>query len=125
MAGLCNHRLSRIATQNSHTHIRCYSSNRLRGRVAIITGSSSGLGRAIALRYAAEGARVVCADLQPEVTKHDTIDTATHDLIAEKGGRSMFVSTNVGDEVSVQNLIKSAAQEFGKVDMYVDKISNA
>jgi NAD(P)-dependent dehydrogenase (short-subunit alcohol dehydrogenase family) len=108
--------------QTAHARIRHYSSGRLRDRVAIVTGSSSGLGRAIALRYAAEGACVVCADLGPGVTKDGSDDTATHDLISEKGGKSVFVSTDVGVEKSVQGLIEAATQEFGKLDMYAIRV---
>jgi NAD(P)-dependent dehydrogenase (short-subunit alcohol dehydrogenase family) len=74
------------------------------------------------LRYAAEGAHVVCSDLRPGTTKDGSEVTATHNLISEKGGRSIFVSADVGDEKSVQGLVKAATQEFGRLDMYVNRI---
>lgn len=95
------------------------SSRRLQGRIAVITGASSGLGRAIALAYAAEGAKVVCADLDPVAKIHmDQGDTkATHDVIKERGGTSTFVKCDVGESHSVEHLIEQAVQEYGRLDM--------
>jgi NAD(P)-dependent dehydrogenase (short-subunit alcohol dehydrogenase family) len=114
MAVLLSHRFSRIPT----SHLRFYSSGRLQNRVAIVTGSSSGLGRAIALRYASEGAHIVCADLGPEITKVGSDETATHTLIKERGGQGIFTNTDVSDENDVQALVQAAVQEYGRVDMY-------
>lgn len=92
---------------------------RLQGRKAIVTGSSSGLGRAIALAYAKEGAAVMCADLQPEA-RADTgkeYPIPTHELIIKQGGKARFVKTNVTDEEQVKALIKNTVEEFGRLDM--------
>lgn len=95
------------------------SSQRLLDKIAIITGASSGLGRAIALAYATHGAAVVCADLQPiaEVHVKEGDVKATHELILESGGRSLFVQCDVRDSQSVQSLIAKAVEVYGKLDM--------
>lgn len=94
------------------------SSRRLHDKVAIITGASSGLGRAIALRYGLEGAKVVCADLTPTARSQEEAAITTHDLVIENGGDSIFVATDVGDAVQMENLVKVAVQTHGRIDMY-------
>ncbi len=103
---------------NGSTHTS-QGSNRLLNKVAIVTGSSSGLGRAITLAYAREGAHVVCADLQPtaKVEIRDEATKSTHEVVREKGGKSVFVETDVGDSGSVRDLVDAAVKEFGRVDM--------
>ena len=93
---------------------------RLENKVAIITGSSSGIGRAIALRYAREGAKVVCADLAPESRAKDPDEHVgpTHEVIRQAGGEAIFQQTDVGDSSQVEGLVKSAVEEFGRLDMY-------
>ena len=93
-------------------------SQRLKGKVAIVTGASSGVGRAISLRYAEEGAYVVCADLNQlsRSAAGETVE-ATHDMINTKGGRSISVKVDVGDSQSVQDMIQAAVKEFGRVDV--------
>ncbi|CAG8974525.1 hypothetical protein HYALB_00005795 [Hymenoscyphus albidus] len=93
---------------------------RLNNKVSIVTGSSSGLGRAIALEYSKEGAFVVCADLRPnarpEIPEESVINT--HDLINQTKGRAIFVTVDVGIAEQVEALVKAAVWEFGRVDMY-------
>ena len=110
-------RIGRQFATKMCTQSRPLSARRLQDRVAVITGASSGLGRAIALRYAIEGARIVCADLQPNIAIKGAEDIATHELVQEWGGHSIFVKTDVCDEKSMQSLILAAVQKFGRVDM--------
>ncbi|KZN89926.1 Glucose 1-dehydrogenase [Penicillium chrysogenum] len=91
---------------------------RLQEKVAIVTGSSSGLGRAIAIRYAQEGAKVVCADLVPTARSQEEVGITTHDLVIRDGGEATFVRTDVGDATQMENLVQVAVREYGRVDMY-------
>ena len=71
----------------------------IRGRVAIVTGSSSGNGRAIAIALAAAGASVVCSDLVPEVRAggYENSAVPTHELIS-KTGMAMFKKADASSE---------------------------
>jgi NAD(P)-dependent dehydrogenase (short-subunit alcohol dehydrogenase family) len=79
---------------------------RLDGKAAVITGAGSGIGLATARRFAAEGARVVCADLDAD---------AGEKAAAEAGG--LFVAVDVADEEQVRALFDRAAAEYGRVDV--------
>lgn len=96
------------------------SGGRLQGKVRIITGSSSGLGRAIALAYSREGGHLVCTDLQPAARKIKSEETVidTDELIRQNGGRAIFVKTDVGIANEMKMLVDKAAAEFGRVDVY-------
>ena len=95
------------------------SAQRLLDKVAVITGASSGLGRAIALTYASHGAYVVCADLRPvaDVLVKEEDAKATHQVIKGNGGRSLFVECDVRDSQSVQNLVALTVEVYGRLDM--------
>lgn len=95
-------------------------SPRLAGRVAIVTGSSSGLGRASALRFAKERSIVVCADLHP-VSKADAayeLQVATHDVInSEESGIATYIKTDVREEDQVRDLVAKTVTQYGRLDM--------
>jgi NAD(P)-dependent dehydrogenase (short-subunit alcohol dehydrogenase family) len=96
---------------------------RLAGKVAVVTGSSSGIGRAVCLHYATEGALLVCADLQPN-TLYDSSDSetrgTTHDRITLSGGRAIFVQTDVTQPSQVEQLVAAAVREYGRLDIMVN-----
>jgi NAD(P)-dependent dehydrogenase (short-subunit alcohol dehydrogenase family) len=97
--------------------------NQLQGQVAIVTGSSSGNGRAIALILSNAGATVVCADQQknarPEGYERD-LQIDTDDLIRQRGGTARYVQANVGKAPEVENLIARTVLEFGRLDILVN-----
>ena len=82
---------------------------RLEGRSTIVTGAASGIGRATARLFAAEGARVVCFD------KADTVHE-TRDLITAAGGTALSVTGDAGDEADVKALIDLAVASWGGLD---------
>lgn len=97
---------------------------RLLNKVAIVTGASSGLGRAIALAYAEHGTRlVVCADLRPNPCP-GIIDEEipTHELILNRhgSGRAAFKKTDVGNSRDIEECVRKAVElGKGRLDMQV------
>lgn len=83
---------------------------RLKDKVAVITGGATGIGRACAARFAAEGAKVVLCDL--DVAKGEE----AAEEIQAAGGDALFVSCDVGDKSQVEALIQSAVAAFGRLD---------
>ena len=84
---------------------------RLPGKVAIITGGGSGIGRATALLFAREGAAVVVGDLNHETAQ------ATVSAIQAEGGTACAVRVNVTQAAEVEQLIASAVREYGRLDI--------
>jgi meso-butanediol dehydrogenase / (S,S)-butanediol dehydrogenase / diacetyl reductase len=82
---------------------------RLKDRVAVITGSGGGIGRAAAIEFAREGASVVVADIQPQAA------LGTVERIQELGGRAHAVETDVANPESVRNLVRETLRVFSKV----------
>jgi 3-oxoacyl-[acyl-carrier protein] reductase len=83
----------------------------LAGRVAIVTGASSGIGRACAVRFADEGARVVgCARRLPEL----------HEMVSEveaSGGEAIAVGCDVASEEAIDRVVATAIERYGKIDI--------
>jgi len=84
---------------------------KLDGKVAVITGASSGIGRSTAKRFAGEGAAIVIADLNSEGGE------ATVRECRENGGRAVFQKTDVSGEAEVKAAVDRAVKEFGGLDI--------
>src|SRR5687767_3926110 len=80
------------------------------GKVALVTGGSSGIGRASALAFAREGAKVVVAD----VTVEEGEETAA--LVKKTGGEAIFVKADVAKAVEVEALINKTVDTYGRLD---------
>ncbi len=93
---------------------------RLNGKVIVVTGSSSGFGRAIAKAFATEGAMIVCGDIRrkarPEGYEKD-ISVPTDEAIRQSGGESIYVPCDVTKEVEVKALIEAAVRRYGGLDV--------
>lgn len=87
---------------------------KLKGKSVIVTGAGTGIGRAIALLFASEGASVVCASL------HESSCGKTADEIISKGGEAIAVPTQVTDPQSVTSLVKTTVQHYGKIDILIN-----
>lgn len=85
--------------------------DRLKDKVAIITGSGSGIGRASARMFAAEGAIVVVADILGA-----TAQDVAHEIEAA-GGRALPVTVDVGDEDQLKAMVDTTMAEFGRIDV--------
>src|ERR1051325_656089 len=86
----------------------------LEGKVAIVTGAGQGIGRAVAKGLAAEGAKVVIAELNAENGMRVAGD------IERAGNTAIAVSTDVSDEASVANLVAETLRAFGTIDILVN-----
>jgi 3-oxoacyl-[acyl-carrier protein] reductase len=95
------------------------TSSNLQGRVAIITGAGSGIGRATALALARAGVQIVLAS---RTTKN--LDTVAHEITAA-GGTAFVISTDVGSEEQVKRLVTQTANRFARIDILVTSAGGA
>lgn len=90
-------------------------SGRLRDKVALITGGDSGIGRAVALAMAREGARIAIVYLEEHTDANDTMR-----LIQQEGGEAIKLSGDVGDEDFCRDVVRHTIDEFGQLDILVN-----
>jgi 3-oxoacyl-[acyl-carrier protein] reductase len=88
--------------------------NRLKNKVAVVTGSSSGIGKAIALRFGAEGAKVVVTARRMALCEQAVLQ------IVKAGGEAWAIQTDVADERQVERLIEETVTHYGRLDILVN-----
>ncbi len=96
-----------MSKKGAHMH-------RLKDKVAIVTGSSSGIGKAIALRFGAEGAKVVVT------ARRMAFCEQTVAQIVKDGGEAWAIHTDVADERQVERLIEETVRRYGRIDVLVN-----
>jgi NAD(P)-dependent dehydrogenase (short-subunit alcohol dehydrogenase family) len=87
---------------------------RLKDKVALVTGAGSGIGRATALRFSAEGARVACVDASADAAAE------TERTIAARGGEVIALTADVTDEGACATIVEAAIARFGRVTTLVN-----
>lgn len=83
-------------------------------KVALITGGSSGIGRATALLFASHGARIVIADIATEGGEE------TVEMVKKHGVEAFFVKTDVSDATQVENMVNATVEKFGRLDIAIN-----
>src|SRR5437867_722311 len=83
---------------------------RVEGKVALITGGASGIGRATALTFAREGAKLIIADMNAEGGQQ------TVHMITEQGGEAIFVQVDVTSTSAVEAMISKTVETYGRLD---------
>ena len=92
----------------------------LEGRTAVVTGAASGIGRAIAIAFAAEGANVVVADVRTDPIEGGV---PTHEFIAEEGGTALYQETDVARSDDIDRVVELAVGRFGRLDIMVNNVA--
>jgi NAD(P)-dependent dehydrogenase (short-subunit alcohol dehydrogenase family) len=109
----------KMAPAPDHGETTYKGHGRLAGRSAIITGGDSGIGRAVAIAYAREGADVLISYLSEE---NDARETAR--WVEEAGRTAVLVPGDIGDEAHCRSLVERAMTEFGRLDILVNNAAH-
>lgn len=104
-----------MQTEVDHGEKSYVGSGKLEGRNAIITGADSGIGRAVAIAFAREGANVLISYLKEH---EDAEETAR--LIREAGRKAVLLAGDVSEEVQCKKIVERAVEEFGGIDILVN-----
>jgi NAD(P)-dependent dehydrogenase (short-subunit alcohol dehydrogenase family) len=92
-----------------------HGSGKLKGKAALITGGDSGIGRAVALAFAREGADILISYLNEESDAQETVR-----IVQKEGRKCIAVAGDIQEESQCKNLVERAVSEFGKVDILVN-----
>ncbi|TVL88672.1 glucose 1-dehydrogenase [Streptomyces sp. SAJ15] len=106
----------RMEPRPDHGESSYRGSGRMEGRHTLITGGDSGIGRAVALAFAREGADVVFTHLPEE--EREAAETAR--LVTDAGRRAVAVACDIRDEDACRSLVERAVSEFGRIDVLVN-----
>ncbi len=94
---------------------RYAGSDRLKGKVAIVTGGDSGIGRAVAVLFAREGANIVISYLEED---EDALRTA--EIVEDEGGKAVTIAGDIGERDHCREVIDLAMRKFGRIDILVN-----
>jgi NAD(P)-dependent dehydrogenase (short-subunit alcohol dehydrogenase family) len=125
--------MSGCRRESSNYEMESRMTGRLVGRVALVTGSSSGLGQAIALAYSQEGAVVFCVDLYPAERNAININTGkaddvhnriggqgTHEKIRQTGGEATYHRADLTKARDVELAVRACVSRYGRLDIMVN-----
>lgn len=93
---------------------------RLSGKVAIVTGGASSIGRAISLAYAREGAKVIIGDRRADSRDENEAAITTHDLITKAGGTASFSELDVANSDGFEKVVQDTVSQHGRLDILVN-----
>ncbi|MDB5761983.1 MAG: family NAD(P)-dependent oxidoreductase [Herminiimonas sp.] len=109
-----------MATEQADEHPRLRPGlGRLKGKVAVVTGANSGIGRATARLFAREGAKVLCCDIQ------EKIDPRVDELIRHEGGEALYVHIDVTKQDDCDRMVAAALDRFGDLDILFNNAGGA